>query len=76
MSVLKLPSVHQIGATVDVDFGNSKYLKSCEVVAVKFTDYGKILYDVRVPVKFDDQSTVIESIDSILVTAPIDEPVA
>jgi hypothetical protein len=75
MSNLKLPSAHQVGATVDVNFGNSKYLKSCEVAAVKFTDYGKVLYDVKVPVGFDDLSTVIENIDSSLITAPIDEPV-
>jgi len=76
MSVLKLASTHQIGSIIDIDFGNSKYLKSCEVAAVKFTGYGKVLYDVRVPVGFGDQSIVIENIDSVLVTVPIDEPVA
>lgn len=76
MADLTLPSAHQVGATVDVNFGNSKYLKSCKVAGVKFTDYGKVLYDIQVPVGFDDQSTVIEGIDSALVIAPIEETVA
>lgn len=64
-----LPSAHQIGAIVDVDFQNSKYLHQCEVAAVKFTKE-KVLYDIRVPVGSDEDSTVIENVDSICITEP------
>ena len=74
MKNLKLPSAHQVGATVDIDFGNSKYLKCCEIAAVKFTDQGKVLYDIHVPVEFDSITTVIKEVDGILITSsPVDQ---
>ena len=70
MDELKLPSAHQVGATVDVDFQNSKHLSECQVAAVKFTDNGKVLYDIRIPVGFNEDSCVIEGVDSICVHLP------
>lgn len=71
MTSLKMPSVHQIGDTVDVNFANSHYLKDCLVTAVKITYYGKVFYDVEVPVGFENERTILGSIDDALVTHPI-----
>ena len=64
-----LKPAYQVGATVNVNFGNSKILKHCSVFAVKFNNDGKVLYDIEVPVGFEDDSTIIENVDSALITA-------
>lgn len=72
MSEITLVSAFQVGEIVNVDFMNSKQLRHCKVAAVKFTDYGKVLYDIQVPVGFKDQVTVIKSVDSGLIVRPMD----
>jgi hypothetical protein len=71
MHNLRTPSVYQIDDTVNIDFGNSHFLKNCQIVAVKFTNYGKTLYDIQIPVGFDDQITIIKEVDSLLISAEI-----
>lgn len=67
----ELFSSHSIGDSVDIDFKNSKYIKGCKVAAVKFTDYGKVLYDIAVPFAYD-YTTVLQNLDSILIVENID----
>ncbi|WP_374440532.1 hypothetical protein [Epilithonimonas sp.] len=71
MSETTLPSAHQIGAIVDVDFQNSKYLKECQVSAVKFTE-GKVFYDIKVPVGSINDFAILENVDSKCVVEPAD----
>ncbi len=63
-------SRYEIGEQVDLDFQNSKYLKNCIVESVKFTDYGKVLYDIKVPLGYENFITLYD-IDSALVVEPI-----
>lgn len=69
----RLPSPHQVGDIVDVDFFNSKYLKSARVRAVTFTD-GGVLYDIELPVGFDDRTVVISGVSGEFVVPPADLP--
>lgn len=48
----KLPSAYQIGAKVQVQFGEEGTLKNCEVIKVHFSDY-KVLYDIGVSGNFE-----------------------
>lgn len=43
----KLPSAHQIGAKVQLQFGDQATLADCEVIKVHFSD-SKVLYDIEV----------------------------
>jgi len=70
MENLNLPSKYQIDDIINVNFGNSNYLKSCQIAAVKFTNEGKILYDIEVHIIGFDNTT-IENIDSAFIE-PID----
>lgn len=65
-------SYHAVGDIVDLDFQNSKYMKGCSVAGVKFTDYGKVLYDIRVPFLLEDDTVLLEGVDSIVVVKPLD----
>ena len=47
---------------VNVDFENSKFLHNVRISSISFTDYGKILYSVKVPVGFDNEHTTIDNI--------------
>lgn len=72
MNNLKLPSSHQVDAIVDVNLGEKNCLRDCKVAAVKFTNYGKVLYDIDVLIDFDlDIYSLIENVDSVFVTHPI-----
>lgn len=59
----------KIGDEVDIDFQNSKYLKSCSIAAIKSTGY-EIYYDINIPVGYEG-SIVIKDIHSVLVKEPI-----
>jgi hypothetical protein len=61
----KLPSAFQVGQIVELDFYYSR-IKGCEISAVKFTDYGKVYYDVLVPLNEGEQ-TILKDVDSICV---------
>ena len=56
---------------VNVDFENSKFLHNVRISSISFTDYGKILYSVKVPVGFDNEHTTIDNILSDFIK-PID----
>lgn len=72
MNNLNLPSTHQVDATVDVHLGKNNCLRNCKVAAVKFTNYGKVLYDINVLVDFDlDSYSLINNVDSLFVTYPM-----
>jgi len=60
------PSRFKIGQEVDLDFGNSKYLKNVKVVGIHFTE-SKISYDILVPYQFNDESFTLEKVDSTVV---------
>ncbi len=64
-TVLKLPSLHQIDDVVTVQW-NKQRIKGC-IISVKFTDYGKVLYDISISV-FKDDSTEIHDVESEFVT--------
>ena len=42
-----MESRHQISDVIVVDFYESGKLTG-EIIAIKFTDYGKVLYDIRI----------------------------
>lgn len=71
-----LEHCHQIGGVVHLVFNPDKgsYVVG-KVAAVKFTDYGKVLYDVRIEVT-GGGDTVVESVDSRFVLPPPPEVVA
>lgn len=69
MEGIKLPSHFQINDRVDVDFQNTKHLKSCKVVGVRFVE-GKVYYDIEVPVGSFEDTTVLRDVDSVLITSP------
>ena len=55
--------------------GKSGIVTSCEIAGVKFTDYGKVLYDIRsFPYKEEPQNSdlffLIRDVDSCLVFDP------
>lgn len=64
---MQLPSTFQIGEEVDVDFMNSKYLKSVKIVGIHFTE-SKVKYDIEIPVGFGSDSVILEKLDSCFVT--------
>lgn len=73
---LECSSQHGMGAEVHVVFNATAgdYLRG-EVSGVKFTEYGKVLYDVRVLVpsrtnEQPDSYTLIQNIDSCFVLPP------
>lgn len=64
-----------VGQTVNLDFGNGNSLKDVTVDGVKFSEDGKVRYDILVPVGQDSGSTVIENVDSAFVV-PVALPVS
>jgi hypothetical protein len=57
----------QIGQEVYLDFMNSKSIKGgVKVVGIKLTDYGKVFYDISVPLGFEE-TIILKEVDSILV---------
>ena len=55
----KLPSAHQIGDKVKLQFGTSGMVENCEVIKVHFTE-SKVLYDVEVSGNFDAWKEVLD----------------
>jgi len=74
-------SRHQIGEVVVLDFGKCGKLHSCKVAGVKFTDYGKVLYDISLhpygeePDEYNNHLIVntLRDIDSCRVKDPIED---
>ncbi len=64
--------IYEVGSFVDIDFRNSKYIRGCTVESVRIDANGNFSYDIRVPVEFDDESTVIREVDSSLVIDHVD----
>lgn len=66
-----LPSAFQPGDQVILDFGVAGIITGCEIFAVRFTDIGKVRYDVYIPVvngiEDEGYTTLIDSVDSCLV---------
>lgn len=68
----KLPSKYQIGDECGLNFFNSKHLPhSCYIEAVKFSE-SKIYYDVRIPVGFGDEFTILMGIDSVFISEKLE----
>lgn len=66
MGEIKLPSAHQVGQLVNINFNKFTSLEEVIVSAVRFTDYGKVLYDVKIYVGEDNYTNVV-GIDSYFV---------
>lgn len=67
---MTLPSSFQVGDQVSLSYGYNNQLNDCEVAAVRFTNYGKVLYDIYVKVdegvEPDDVSEIV-AVDSCFV---------
>ncbi len=59
---IKLPAQFQIGQQVELDFYYSR-IKGCEIAAARFTDYGKVYYDVLIPLNEGEQ-TIVKDVES------------
>ena len=62
---LELPSRHAIGDTVTVNLYMGGTLRWCTITSIKFTEDGKVLYDVRVPLTAETGFTKLYDIDSL-----------
>lgn len=62
-----------VGDSCIIDLHGSGIIKDCTVSAVKFTDYGKVLYDIKVLIYFGEDSqpthheTIFKDVDSYFV---------
>ncbi len=63
---INLQSRYEIGEVVSLDFYNSKFLIGVLIHAIYFTE-SKVYYDIKVPVGFDEDYTIIRKIDSCFV---------
>lgn len=72
-------SNHKIGDTVVLDFGQAGKLFGVKIAGVKFTDFGKVLYDVSIqPYPPDEHENekiinILKDIDSCRVVDPISD---
>lgn len=63
----KLPSRFQPGDRVVYHvFGGDKWIAGCIVKRVSFTDEGKILYTLHVPVSFHGRDPIYCPVDNVL----------
>lgn len=61
-------SRHKIGDKVILNFFDSGTVGICNVAAVKYTDYGKVLYDVSlIPFQNEEHIVILKDIDSYYV---------
>ena len=62
------PSRHALGAPVRLTIGpqGSDINSNCEIAGIVFTEYGKVLYDVRVHIQ-EGVSTILKEVDSVFV---------
>lgn len=64
--VQKLPSYHQIDDNVHVLMNKQRLFG--RIISVKFTDYGKVFYDISVQVNKDDD-TELHDVDAMYVVS-------
>jgi hypothetical protein len=73
MEKIELLSRFKIGDLVDVDFGNSKYIRGCEVGGIRFSKWDKdCLYDIVVPYGFGSEYCVLTCLPSKLIVKGLD----
>lgn len=71
-------SRHKIGDTIILDFYNCGKLSTGTISGIKYTDYGKVLYDITLyPFSNEEGNeeikTVLKDIDSFFVKTEYDE---
>lgn len=66
MDTPRVPSKFQISQRVRVDFGDGQVIRYAHVNAVKFTERGKVIYDIRVALP-GGIDTFIDNVDSVFV---------
>ena len=73
----KVNSRFQVGHTVIANFKSAGKLYPCAIIAVSFTDYGKVLYDLEVQPYLDEDSSKIryylKGVDSCAIEDPTDD---
>jgi hypothetical protein len=62
-SQIKLPSAYQVGDIVDVNFSKENKLQQVTVCAVKFTSYGKVLYDIALTLDPEESDEPYQELD-------------
>ncbi len=71
-------SNHEIGDTIKLDFYDCGSLTTGIIAGIKFTDYGKVLYDIKLKPFIssvhgeNDLETILKDVDSYFVKSPID----
>ena len=70
-------SRHKIGDTVVLNFFTCGTLSTCTIASVKYTDYGKVLYDIALRPFSDEPDnenhlTILKDIDSYFVKTEVD----
>jgi len=71
-------SRHKMGDTIILDFFNCGKLENGTISGIKYTDYGKVLYDITLyPFSNEegneDLKTILKDIDSYFVKTEYDE---
>lgn len=56
---IKLPCHFQTQEHVNIFFSEKNKLNNCIIESVKFTSYGKVLYDILTP-----ENTILKEVDS------------
>ena len=65
---MKTEARNEIGDEVIIDLGIAGKITSAIISSVKFTDYGKVIYSVKIkPFENDDTETIIDNIDSYFI---------
>lgn len=69
---------HEIGDTVILNFFHCGKLSTCTIAGVKYTDYGKVLYDITLRPFYNEGNnqnlvTILKDIDSYFVKTEYDE---
>lgn len=67
----KFESRFRINQIVDLDFSNpdfTRIMRGCKICNVTFTHYGKVLYDIEIPLfkryPYDESITIITNVES------------
>lgn len=71
-------SRHEIGNTIVLDFFQSGKLINGVIAGIKYTDYGKVLYDIKLfpfvgEPQNEEMSTILKDVDSYFVKTEYDE---
>ena len=77
MIEMDVSSRHKIGDVVVLNFFTCGILSTCTISGIKYTDYGKVLYDVSLrPFSNEEENkdivTVLKDIDSYFVKTETD----